>query len=175
MGKLDDGYEVIVSGASKLVGKKVKASVGRALQGIAFAALADGQAVPASPITFEAEAEKPMRASRSKKEPTVVEDTSVEPDEPLAEDAEDAEDVEEALPDAAPAAATTDGQPKKKRTRRGTRGGRTRKKPAAATAAEGDEATDDRLTAAHSHPESMSRLPTWRQSSPRKRPSRPPR
>ncbi len=140
VGKLDDGYEVIVSGASKLVGKKVKASVGRALQGIAFAALADGQAVPASPITFEAEAEKPMRASRSKKEPTVVEDTSVEPDEPLAEDAED---VEEVLPDAAPAAATTDGQPKKKRTRRGTRGGRTRKKPAAATAAEGDEATDD--------------------------------
>jgi ribonuclease G len=136
VGKLDDGYEVVVSGASKLVGKKVKASIGRALQGTAFAALAGGQAVPASPITFEAEAEKPMRASRSKKETTVVEDTTVEPDEPLAED------VDEVVPDAATADVTADGQPKKKRTRRGTRGGRSRKKPAAA-AAEGDETSDD--------------------------------
>jgi ribonuclease G len=137
VGKLDDGYEVVVSAASKLVGKKVKASVGRALQGTAFAVLADGQAVSASPITFEAEAEKPMRASRSKKETTVVEDATVEPDEPLAED------IEEVVSDAATPDATTDGQPKKKRTRRGTRGGRSRKKPAAATAGESDEASDD--------------------------------
>jgi len=137
VGKLDDGYEVVVSGASKLVGKKVKASIGRALQGTAFAALADDQAVPTSPITFEAEAEKPMRASRSKKETTVVEDTTIESDEPLAE-----EEVEEVVPDATTVDATTDGQPKKKRTRRGTRGGRSRKKPAAA-AAEGDETSDD--------------------------------
>jgi ribonuclease G len=140
VGKLDDGYEVVVSAASKLVGKKVKASVGRALQGTAFAVLADGQAVSASPITFEAEAEKPMRASRSKKEIAVVEDTPVEPDEPLAEDADDSEEV---VPDAATPDATTDGQPKKKRTRRGTRGGRSRKKPAAAAAGESDEASDD--------------------------------
>ena len=66
VGKLGGDYEVVVSGASKLVGKKVKAAVGRALQGTAFAMLADGQVAP-SPITFEAEAEKPMRASRSKK------------------------------------------------------------------------------------------------------------
>jgi ribonuclease G len=143
VGKLDDGYEVVVSGASKLVGKKVKASVGRALQGTAFAALADGQAVAASPITFEAEAEKPMRASRSKKEIALVEDTTLEPDEPPAEDVEDVEDVEEDVVEAATADAITDGQPKKKRTRRGTRGGRSRKKPTAAVAAEGTEPSDD--------------------------------
>jgi ribonuclease G len=144
VGKLDDGYEVVVSGASKLVGKKVKASIGRALQGTAFAVLTDSQTVPASPITFEAEAEKPMRASRSKKETTVVEDTTVEPEELLAEDVEDAEDAEDVVPDATTAEATTDGPPKKKRTRRGTRGGRSRKKPAAAgAAADGDETADD--------------------------------
>ncbi len=145
VGKLSGDYEVIVSGASKLVGKKVKAAVGRALLGTAFAMLADGQVAP-SPITFEAEAEKPMRASRSKKGVEVVVDAiaeldelsgeldvlSAEPDEPFAEAAEVvADDAEETT--------TTDGQPKKKRTRRGTRGGRSRKKPAAGVAADGDE------------------------------------
>ena len=72
VGKLDGDYEVVVAGASKLVGKKVKASVGRALDGAAYAALADDAATVVSPITFEAEAEKPTRASRSKKELEVV-------------------------------------------------------------------------------------------------------
>jgi ribonuclease G len=45
VGKLDGDYEVVVAGASKLIGKKVKVAVGRALAGTAFAALADGQAV----------------------------------------------------------------------------------------------------------------------------------
>jgi ribonuclease G len=140
VGKLDGDYEVVVAGASKLVGKKVKVTVGRALAGTAFAILADGQAVAASPITFEAEAEKPMRASRSKKEavePAVAE--APERDDVEAE-ADAAEDVAEAVAEegAEPAA---DGQPKKKRTRRGTRGGRGRKKPEAA-GAEGDEAAD---------------------------------
>ena len=145
VGKLDGGYEVVVAGASKLVGKKVKASVGRALQGTAFAALADGQAVPASPITFEAEAEKPMRASRSKKEAAaVVGAAAVEPDDALVEDVEDVEEaVEEIAVEAPTTDATTDGQPKKKRTRRGTRGGRSRKKPAAAAAADGGDVADD--------------------------------
>ena len=150
VGKLDGGYEVVVAGASKLVGKKVKASVGRALQGTAFATLADSPGVAASPITFEAEAEKPMRASRSKKETAVVEDT-VGLDEPLSDEVEDLEDLEdlediEDIEDIAAevGAATTDGQPKKKRTRRGTRGGRSRKKPAAAaTATDADEAAED--------------------------------
>ena len=68
VGKLDGDYEVVVAGASKLVGKKVKARIGRALEGVAYATLADAEVVTASPITFEAEAEKPTRASRSKKD-----------------------------------------------------------------------------------------------------------
>ena len=131
VGKLDGDYEVVVAGASKLIGKKVKVAVGRALAGTAFASLADGQAVAASPITFEAEAEKPMRASRSKKE--AVEPAVAEAPEADDVEAEAAEDVTDAVADdgAEPGA---DGQPKKKRTRRGTRGGRGRKKPETAVA-----------------------------------------
>jgi ribonuclease G len=142
VGKLAGDYEVVVAGASKLVGKKVTVSVGRALQGAAFAALVDTQAVPVSPITFEAEAEKPTRASRSKKEPAVaaVEDAPVETDEEPVTDDEEIVAEEIAADETDP---TTDGQPKKKRTRRGTRGGRGRKKPASAAAANGDETIDD--------------------------------
>jgi ribonuclease G len=145
--KLDGGYEVVVAGASKLVGKKVTASVGRALAGTAYATLEAGRAVAASPITFEAEAEKPVRASRSKKEPEAVAPV-VEPVElALAEpeEVEEVEEIEEA--DAAAVAGSepsVDGQPKKKRTRRGTRGGRGRKKPGVPTSdAAPDEGSDE--------------------------------
>src|SRR5206468_8685320 len=40
--KLAGDYEVVVAGASKLVGKKVKASIGRTLAGVAYATLAAG-------------------------------------------------------------------------------------------------------------------------------------
>jgi ribonuclease G len=148
--KLDGGYEVVVAGAAKLVGKKVSATVGCALEGIAFATLADAIAPAVAPITFEAEAEKPMRASRAKKD-AVVDD---EPDAVAAPDEEEGEDLVadgapielEAL-DAGDAAEEGDAPsdktaPAKKRTRRGTRGGRGRKKPAAAaaTAAETEDA-----------------------------------
>ena len=66
VGKVD-GTDVVVARAAKLVGKKVTVSVGRVLDGVAYAMLADTPEA-ATPITFEAEAEKPMRASRSKKE-----------------------------------------------------------------------------------------------------------
>jgi ribonuclease G len=123
VGKLDGGYEVVVAGASKLVGKKVSATIGCVLEGVAFALLAETDGRSSSPITFEAEAEKPTRASRAKK-PAVVEEEPESIDEaPVEED-----EVE------APETAGSDGQPKKKRTRRGSRGGRGRKKPAAATA-----------------------------------------
>jgi ribonuclease G len=136
--KVDGDYEVVVAGASKLVGKKVKASIGRALEGVAYATLADGATGVAEPITFEAEAEKPMRASRSKKEPVATahgravespETLDVEEDDTVAEADEPGEDepVE---------------QPKKKRTRRGTRGGRGRKKPAAAASADETASSD---------------------------------
>ena len=141
VGKLADGYQVVVAGASKLVGKKVKASVGRALQGTAFATLADGQVVPPTPITFEAEAEKPMRASRSKKETkAVVDEKPSEPEEASLDESEAVATEDTEL--AGEKAGASDGQPKKKRTRRGTRGGRGRKKSATA-AADGAETAED--------------------------------
>ena len=147
VGKLDGDYEVVVAGASKLVGKKVKARIGRALEGVAYATLPEAEVVSASPITFEAEAEKPTRASRSKKETDAVlepdasiELTAVDDDELVVEDelaVEDELGVEEGQVEA-----TADGAPKKKRTRRGTRGGRGRKKPTSA-ASEGADGTPD--------------------------------
>jgi ribonuclease G len=135
VGKLAGDFQVVVSGAAKLVGKKVTVTVGRVLDGVGFATLADG-AVPAdAPITFEGEAEKPMRASRAKAKPDV---SPVEPR--TEEEAVDvvAEVVADEQSDGDGAAAE---QPKKKRTRRGSRGGRGRKKPAAAASASEETST----------------------------------
>jgi ribonuclease G len=125
-----DGYEIVVAGAAKLVGKKVKATVGRALDGVAYATLADETRSDSTPITFEAEAEKPTRAPRGKKE-EIADVAEATPDE--AELSEEEDDVPAVLEEEA----ATNGQPKKKRTRRGTRGGRGRKKTA--TTAESDD------------------------------------
>jgi ribonuclease G len=143
VGKVDD-YEVVVAGGAKLVGKKVKLLVGRALESTAYATLAEDLAV-SSAITFEAEAERPTRAP-SRKKPAEGE--------PEIETSSDADGVPVPEPDAGvvaedlapldvegePAEIQTDGAPNKKRTRRGTRGGRSRKKAPAATASE--ETTD---------------------------------
>jgi len=125
VGKVD-GYEVVVADAAKLVGKKVGASVGRVLDGVAYATLAD-KPVADLPITFEAEAEKPTRAARARG--TLVPDAVVaEPDEPALPEIEaepataEAADAGEAVEAGAPAPV------KKKRARRGSRGGRRRKK-----------------------------------------------
>ncbi len=132
VGKLE-GIEVVVAGAAKLVGKKVAVTVGRVLDGVAFATLADAVAEPAR-ITFEAEAERPTRAPRAKAEIGAEPEAVAEP-----------EVVTEAVAEE-PSAPETDGagaeeQPaKKKQTRRGTRGGRGRKrKPAAAVAEKSPE------------------------------------
>ena len=158
VGKVGD-YEVVVAGAAKLVGKKVTALVGRALEGTAFATPSDDVVIP-SPITFEAEAERPMRAPSRKRvtdEPEadstpdaeagldVDVDLEVESELEVAAVVEVPSDdaveavVEEtpSVDDHVPGDVDADGQPKKKRTRRGTRGGRGRKKtPAAMTADE---------------------------------------
>jgi ribonuclease G len=142
VGKLDGDYEVVVAGASKLVGKKVKARIGRALEGVAYASLADAEVVTASPITFEAEAEKPTRASRSKKET----DAGPELEAPIELSADDDDELvleDEPLVEEEQVAATADGAPTKKRTRRGTRGGRGRKKPTAAASEGADDTPDD--------------------------------
>jgi ribonuclease G len=127
VGKVD-GFDVVVADAAKLVGKKVGVTLGRVLDGVAYATLADKTAAPA-PITFEAEAEKPTRASRAK--PVAESDAPVvdsDADEVTADEVEEGEPVskEDAV------AAGAEEPVKKKRTRRGSRGGRRRKKPVSA-------------------------------------------
>jgi ribonuclease G len=137
MAKLDGDYLICVAGAAKLVGKKVNVRIARVLDGTAYAVLADAAPAATSvPITAEAQAEKPTRASRAKKpeaaaEPEVTEGELVaeeEEPEPVAEEAEEglvAEEAEAEEPSA--------GTPPKPKTRRGSRGGRGRKKKPAAT------------------------------------------
>ena len=145
VGKLN-GLDIAVGGAAKLVGKKVKIRVERVLDGTAFATLAGAGKQAAAPITAEGLAEKPTRASRSRK---VAEEPAAEVDEAEVEEAEveEAEDVvdavaEEAVDEPAEGAAEEPADaPKKKRTRRGSRGGRNRKKKPAA-AVDGDAAAN---------------------------------
>jgi len=115
-----DGWDVNVADAAKLVGKKVNVRVARVLDGTAYAALTDDlPEVPPAPITAEAQAEKPTRASRAKKpEEPAPEATAHEPA-AIEEVEEEAEATTDAVHEQAP--------PKKK-TRRGSRGGRGRKK-----------------------------------------------
>ncbi len=130
-----DGIDVVVAGAAKLVGKKVTATIGRVLEGIAFASLADSE-TPGAGVTFEAEAEKPTRAPSRKKAAASTADPEardsadeIDDVEPLDEiEPADAEDEVAADSEISVGEATTDGPPKKKRTRRGTRGGRSRAK-----------------------------------------------
>ncbi|CAN5658949.1 hypothetical protein BH18ACT13_BH18ACT13_10290 [soil metagenome] len=145
VGKVD-GSEIVVSGAAKLVGKKVSVTIGRVLDGVAYASLAETAEV-GTPITFEAEAEKPTRAPGRKKAtekdvataaPSDVE-ADVEFEAELEGDVSDQSEEADAVAEAG--AGDGEEQPKKKRPRRGTRGGRGRKKPAAAAAvAEGEAA-----------------------------------
>ncbi len=143
VGKLD-GYDVIVADAAKLVGKKVSVTVGRVLDGVAFAVPAEEVSADGG-ITFEAEAEKPTRApSRKKVAETPTKTPKAGPD---AEAVAEVEDLDDEAPDEAVAEAETDqatdgAAPKKKQTRRGTRGGRGRKKKPAGAAAASSESDD---------------------------------
>jgi ribonuclease G len=124
VGKLD-GLDVAVAGAAKLVGKKVRVRIERVLDGAAFATLAQAAEKHVVPITAEGLAEKPTRASRSRKA------------EPQPVEAEESDEVVEAVADEAVAEEGVTQEPeapKKKRTRRGSRGGRNRRKKPAATA-----------------------------------------
>ncbi len=66
-----DGLDVIVADAAKLVGKKALVTVGRVLEGQAFASIVTADARP-TPITFESEAEKPTRAPARRRTATAV-------------------------------------------------------------------------------------------------------
>ena len=85
VGKLN-GLDIAVAGAAKLVGKKVRVRVERVLDGTAFATLAGAPEQAVATITAEGLAEKPTRASRSRKvaetpAAEVVEETTEEPEE----------------------------------------------------------------------------------------------
>jgi ribonuclease G len=144
VGKVD-GMNDVVADAAKLVGKKAKVTIGRVLEGQAFATLVAGDPGVA-PITFESEAEKPTRAPARRKsdEPEAAEpeaDATVEAE--LEGEEADAVTEPEAEPEDA-AATDEDGSPTpaKKRTRRGSRGGKRRKKPAATVADAGEQASE---------------------------------
>jgi predicted RNA-binding protein with TRAM domain len=158
-----DGISVAVGGAARLVGKKVSAHVERVLDGVAYATLAgvETQAAAAAPITAEAQAEKPTRASRARKPET----PSVEPDVEAESEPEAVADEPEEHAEDDVAAETA---PKKK-TRRGSRGGRNRrKKPAAGTdGAESVEGSDEADAARE--PESSTDPAPTDQSAPKKK------
>ena len=179
-GKID-GVDVLVADAAKLVGKKANVTIGRVLEGQAFATLVAAGPTGEGPITFESEAEKPTRAPAKRKAATTtgegdetslaLEEEEAVVDEPHAVDLEDvslpegatvAEDAaleegdDEMESDLDATATPADGTtPAKKRTRRGSRGGRRRRKPAGAGAAtEGSiDDDDEELVAADSNGE----------------------
>ena len=158
-----DGLDIVVGGAAKLVGKKAKVRVERVLDGVAHASLLAGGEQASAPITFESEAEKPTRApARPKKdaaepeampvEEALVDETPGEAEvEAVADEVADDEESAEA------AEAPLDGEaPAKKKTRRGSRGGRNRKKktPTAEAEATGEAepAPEDGATPAPKKP-----------------------
>ena len=156
-GKIE-GVDVIVADAAKLVGKKATVTIGRVLEGQAFATIVAAGDAGEGPITFESEAEKPTRAPAKRKptaapdgedgDETVVAETDDEPvvDESVDPYADDVADDVEADEDSAEIEAGEPGAdgvtPAKKRTRRGSRGGRRRRKPAGAGVA-ADGAVED--------------------------------
>ncbi len=91
-----DGYDVVVAGAAKLVGKKVKAQIERVMPGTAYATVVTRAKDGATPITAEGEAEKPTRKPVAKKDGTAPEAVVEVEDVVDAEDVVDGEDVEEA-------------------------------------------------------------------------------
>ena len=71
-GKIE-GVDVLVADAAKLVGKKATVTIGRVLEGQAFATIVAAGEGGEGPITFESEAEKPTRAP-AKRKPTAAPD-----------------------------------------------------------------------------------------------------
>jgi ribonuclease G len=165
VGRLD-GYDVVVAGAAKLVGKKATVQVGLVLDGQAFASLVDA-APSIAPITFESEAEKPTRAPSRRKADAEAEAPEAPVEVELAEEAEEPEAAEETVGEAEEeaAAATT-----RKRTRRGSRGGKRRRKPATAAEAADAVSTTDGAAAAEPEPDGEMGSPSAAPRSRRRQP-----
>ena len=122
VGKVD-GADVVVGGAARLVGKKVRARITVVGDGIAWAALLSPVDKVEPPLTAEAEAERPTRTRKSAAPKD--EELELEEEEPESEPETEADGEVEAVDAPAP----------KKKTRRGSRGGRNRRKKTAAAAA----------------------------------------
>jgi predicted RNA-binding protein with TRAM domain len=138
-----DGVTVSVANAAKLVGKKLKVRIDRVLDGTAYASLVQSPAGTVyTPITAEAEAEKPTRAPRRKaaaEQAPAIEKPKRRPKAAAAEAVAE-EPVEEQPVEEQPEEPAAEQKPKRK-TRRGSRGGRgRRKKTAVAAAASNGEA-----------------------------------
>jgi ribonuclease G len=135
-----DGLTVSVANAAKLVGKKMKVRIDRVLDGTAYASLVQPPAGTVyTPITAEAEAEKPTRAPRRK---PAAEKPAAKPKPKTAKAPEPVSDTERVSDTEDTAEEPAAEQKPKRKTRRGSRGGRGRKKktPAAAAASNGGEA-----------------------------------
>ncbi len=146
-------YEACVEDAAKLVGKKVKVRITRALEQTAYATRLDLPALPPGPLTAEAEAEKPTRAPRARKaaEGALIDSDSEGEEIEALEPGEAEPEDETEEPGEAAVAAEGETTPAKKRSRRGTRGGRGRKRPT--PAGDGAEApAADEETAAPAGP-----------------------
>jgi ribonuclease G len=149
-GKLDQ-VDVIVGGAAKLVGKKVKVRITAVTESTAWAELLTRTEAADEPLTAEAEAEKPTRARRAAPRKQTEEAVVVEEQAEAALD--EADEAEEVVLDEG-----AEGEPPvttKKRTRRGSRGGRNRKKKtatgAAAASADSNGGEPHEAAAAESH------------------------
>ncbi len=166
-----DGMDVVVADAAKLVGKKATVTVGRVIEGFAFATIVAASA-PSIPITFESEAEKPTRAPAKRRtakaadEPAETQETVAPDEEAIADEVADEiadDDIEGALEPDADAVV-----PVKKKTRRGSRGGQRRKKPVASTetaawpASDVTAATADETVTAEIEPAPALRAPGGR-------------
>ena len=149
VGKVD-GIDVVVAGAAKLVGKKVKVRVDRVLDGVAYASALNGASRRAEPITAESEAEKPTRAPagqeggrgrRARGRGRGGRGAEAErrgrgrgARRPIEDEAEEVDRG---------AAADGRGHARKKQTRRGSRGGRSRKKKPAGGGRRGEAAAEE--------------------------------
>ena len=143
VGKVD-GMSVAVGGAARLVGKKVSAHVERVLDGVAYATLAgvEAEAAASAPITAEAQAEKPTRASRARKPEAPVIEPEAEPRSPSRKQSPRPSPKPSSSPSSSrwPTKRASPRRPAcrprqapKKKSRRGSRGGRNRRKKPAVT------------------------------------------
>jgi ribonuclease G len=160
-----DGSTVSVANAAKLVGKKMKVRIDRVLDGTAYASLVQPPAGTLyTPITAEAEAEKPTRAPRRKPaeeaapaaekpktRPKAKAAAKAASKEPVANESPEVLVAEESLEEQPTAKEPAAEQKPKRKTRRGSRGGRGRKKKtsAAAAASNGGEAESAAVATIH--------------------------